>query len=81
MPRTIKRYSEAYKQKVIQDIDKGKYDSISGAARANGIDKYETVTRWLRQGGRSDLLPKVVIVEVGGSSITKQDSINAGPTQ
>jgi transposase-like protein len=65
MPKTFKRYSEAFKQKIIQDIDKGKYDSISDAARANGIDKYETVVRWLRQEGRVDLLPKVVIVEVG----------------
>lgn len=65
MPKTFKRYSEAFKQKVIQDIDAGIYDSISGAARAYGIDKYETLKRWLRQEGREDLLPKVVIVEVG----------------
>jgi transposase-like protein len=63
MPRTIKRYSEAYKQKVIHDIDAGIYDSISGAARANGIDKYETVTRWLRQEGREDLCPKIIIIK------------------
>ena len=62
MPRTIKRYSEAYKQKVIQDISAGKFDSIAGAARAYGIYKYETVTRWLRQSGREDLCPKVVVV-------------------
>lgn len=65
MPRTIKRYSDSYKKKVIQDIDAGKFDSIAGAARAYGIYKYETVTRWLRQAGRVDLLPKLVIVEVG----------------
>ena len=65
MPRTIKRYSEEFKRKVVQDISTGKYDSIAGAARAYGIYKYETVTRWLRQGGREDLCPKVVVVEVG----------------
>ena len=57
MSRTIKRYSELYKQKVIQDLSSGKFDSIAGAARAYGIDKYETVVRWLRQEGRVDLLP------------------------
>jgi transposase-like protein len=63
MRRTIKRYSEAFKQKVIQEIDAGTYDSISGAARANSIDKYETVLRWLRQEGREDLCPKIIIIK------------------
>jgi transposase-like protein len=64
MPRTIKRYSEELKQRIVQDISSGKYDSIAGAARAYGIYKYETVTRWLRQGGREDLCPRVVVVGI-----------------
>ena len=63
MPKTIKRYSEDFKRKVIQDISDGKYDSIAGAARANSIYKYETVTRWLRQEGREDLCPKIIFIK------------------
>jgi transposase-like protein len=64
MPRTIKRYSEDFKRKVIQDISAGKFDSIAGAGRAFGIQKCETITRWLRLEGREDLCPKVVVVGI-----------------
>jgi len=60
----IKRYSEDFKAKVIDDIDSGKFPSIAAAARHYGINKTETILKWLRREGRQDLLPQIVYVDL-----------------
>ena len=63
--RIIRRYSQEFKAKVIDDLSCGKFASIASVARHYGINRYETVTKWLRQAGRVELLPKMVVVELG----------------
>ena len=63
--KIIRRYSQEFKAKVIDDISSGNFPSIAAVARHYGINRYETVTKWLRQAGKIDLLPKIVVVELG----------------
>jgi len=57
------RYSEAFKQQVVEDIEGGRFGSPYEAARAYGITGKGTVERWLRDTGRQRHLKKVVRVE------------------
>lgn len=57
MKQTV-RYSEAFKQQVIRELESGKFSGPSVAARAYGIKGSETVSGWLRRYGRGDLMPK-----------------------
>jgi transposase-like protein len=59
------RYSEAFKQQVVEEIAAGRFGSPFEAARAYGIGK-DTVRRWVRAYGRGHLLRKVVRVEKPG---------------
>ena len=63
MGRSFFRYSEAFKQKVISELERGKLTSISEASSVYGIRGAETITRWIRKYGREDLLPKKVKIE------------------
>lgn len=63
--RTI-RYSEAFKQQVVEEVERGRYGSANEAALAYGINGHGTVERWLRESGRGRLLRKVVRVEKPG---------------
>ena len=65
MPRRTMRYSEAFKQQVVDEIASGRFGSAFEAARAYGIGK-DTVRRWVREYGRGHLLRKVVRVEKPG---------------
>lgn len=56
------RYSEAFKQQVIRELEEGKHRSPRGAAGAYGIRGTNTVTGWLRKYGRSDLMPKRITI-------------------
>jgi transposase-like protein len=49
---------------VINDLSDGKFKSISAAAKHYGINKYETVVKWLRQAGKGYILPKIVIIDL-----------------
>jgi transposase-like protein len=60
---TAIRYSEAFKQQVVEEIAKGKYSSAYRAQVAYGIKGNATVTKWIRKYGRDDLLPKCVRIE------------------
>ena len=63
MGRSFMRYSEAFKQQVISELEAGKLSSISEANRVYGIRGAETVTQWIRKYGREDLLPKKIKIE------------------
>ena len=57
------RYSLAFKQQVVAEIEAGRFRSISHASEQYGIRGTTTVRRWLQQFGKNHLIPKVVRVE------------------
>jgi len=57
------RYSEAFKRQVVDEVERGKHGSLNKVARVYGIGCMATVSRWTRQCGREDLLPKNVRIE------------------
>ena len=56
-------YSEAFKQQVVREIERGKFCSINEASQAYGIRGGSTVGRWLRRYGSRDILPKKVRIQ------------------
>lgn len=60
---TSVRYSEAFKRRVVDEIESGKHATIGAAQRAYGIKGSVTVPGWVRKYGREDLLPKLVRIE------------------
>lgn len=62
---TVIRYSFAFKQKVISEIESGKYN-IEEARRIYSIGGADTIQRWLKLYGKEHLLCKVVRVEMRG---------------
>ncbi len=56
------RYGEAFKRQVVDQIENGKFNSVLGASRAYGIKGAATVTNWLRQYGREELLAKEITI-------------------
>lgn len=65
-PKTMMRYSEAFKQQVVEDVERGRFASAHEAADAYGVKGHETVQRWLRQSGRGRLVRRAVRVEKPG---------------
>ena len=66
MSRKVIRYSEAFKQQVVSEIEGGRFGSPFEASRAYGITGSHTVQRWVKEYGKSHLLSKVVRVERQG---------------
>jgi len=60
--RTFIRYSNCFKQKVVQEISEG--SSISEVRRRYDIRGENTVQKWLRQYGRTELLNTVIRVKM-----------------
>jgi len=59
----VVRYSEAFKQKVVEEVSEGRFRSPNEASQAYGIKGNGTVARWLKEYGKGHLLRKVVRVE------------------
>ena len=57
------RYSVAFKQQVVAELEAGRFRSICQASEHYGIRGTTTVRRWLAQFGKNHLIPKVVRVE------------------
>ena len=57
----VVRYSEAFKQQVVEELGAGRFGSPYEASQAYGVDQ-STVKRWARQYGKAHLLRKVVRV-------------------
>lgn len=57
------RYSMAFKQQVVADLESGRFGTILAASEHYGIGGAETVRKWLRRLGKNHLIPKVVRVE------------------
>jgi len=71
MGHTVMRYSEAFKRQVVDELERGKFDSVFRASRAYRIKGSMTVERWVRKYGREELLPKIMRVE----SLKERDEI------
>ena len=61
--RTIIRYSKAFQQKVVTEIESGKL-TIGEARKIYDIKGCDTIQNWLRKLGKNHLLAKVVRVEM-----------------
>lgn len=57
------RYSEGFKQQVVDEVDSGRFRSSYEASQAYGIRGKGTVQQWVREYGKGHLLRKVVRVE------------------
>ena len=57
------RYSETFKLKVVKELASGKFNSLTEASKAYDITGNETVRSWVKKYGRTDLLPKVLVVK------------------
>lgn len=60
---TVRRYSEAFKIQVVQELAAGKLSSICEAKRRYGITGARTVNSWIKKYGCEDQLPRVLRVE------------------
>ena len=60
--RSTIRYSEAFKLKVVRELEEGRFGSIREARLVYGVRGAATVTGWVRQFGKDHLLGKVVCV-------------------
>ena len=60
------RYSEAFKQQVLRELEEGKLQSIEQARRVYGIRGGGTIRYWIEKYGKRHLLKKVVRVEKPG---------------
>jgi transposase len=61
--RIIHRYSLAFRQKVVAEIEAGEV-SIAGAQKIYDIRGGETIQNWIRKLGKNHLLNKVVRIEM-----------------
>lgn len=59
----VRRYSEAFKLKVVRELESGEVGSMNEARERYGIGGRATVQRWLRRLGKNQLLGKVIRVE------------------
>jgi len=57
------RYSEAFKREVVEEVERGGFESLAEASDKYGIGGHQTVKKWLRRYGRQQIVPKAVRVE------------------
>lgn len=61
--RECVRYSMAFKQKVVQEIEERQI-SIYKAQKIYDIKGSRTIQQWIRRFGKKDLLPRMVRIEM-----------------
>ena len=61
--KMVRRYSSCFKRQVVEDVERGRFESITEAQRHYGIMGPATVKRWLQKYGKNHLAPKVVRVQ------------------
>ena len=61
--RPNNRYSLAFKQKVVSEIELGKF-SLSQVRRIYDINGAQTLYKWLRKLGKGHLIEKIVRIEM-----------------
>lgn len=70
--QSVIRYSEAFKQKIVSEIEKGSL-TINRVRNKYGITGGATVRGWLKKYGKFHLLRKVVIVKEPGEKDTRDE--------
>ena len=63
MAQEVRRYSEAFKRQVVEELERGRFTSAFAAQQSYGIRCDRTVSRWMKKYGRDSLLPKLVRIE------------------
>jgi len=63
---TNTRYSSAFKQKVISEIENGIY-TLSDAIRVYGVSK-QSIYNWLKKFGKDYLINRIVRIEMRGEA-------------
>ena len=63
MGKTVMRYSEAFKLKIVSELETGKLSCINEARKRYGISGCGTVQYWLQKYGKNHLLNKVIKVQ------------------
>lgn len=63
MNKGNKRYSEAFKRQVVEEMESGKFASIRQAQKAYGITGAQTVTSWVGRLGSPHIQPRIIRIE------------------
>ena len=63
MSKQLVRYSEAFKMRVVSEIESGKFKSNLEARKRYDIRGGSTINTWIHKYGKDYLLSKVVIVQ------------------
>jgi transposase-like protein len=63
MKRDQVRYSEAFKLRVVSELETGRVVSQNEARERYGIGGSSTISKWIRKYGKNDLAAKVIRVE------------------
>ena len=63
MPGRVVRYSEAFKCKVVREVEEGRFCSPHQASQVYGIGGKGTVALWIKKYGKTHLLKQVIRVE------------------
>ena len=61
--KTITRYSEAFKRKVIEEIENGRLTQ-SEAKRKYGIRDQATIHYWIKRSGKKHILNRIMRIEM-----------------
>jgi len=61
--KIVMRYSEAFQQQVVREIETGRFSSAYEARQHYEIRGCDTVTRWIKKFGKNPIMTKVVRVE------------------
>jgi transposase-like protein len=61
--RPNNRYSLAFKQKIVSEIESGKF-SLSQVRRIYDINGAQTLYKWLRKLGKGHLIEKIIRIEM-----------------
>lgn len=65
--KTLRRYSLAFKQKIVSEIESGKF-TIAEAQHVYDITGAATIQNWLKKLGKSHLLNTIVRIEMKGEA-------------
>jgi transposase-like protein len=57
----------------VEDVAGGKYKNLEEARRRNGIRGASTLSKWIKQYGREDILPK----RIRGETMNEIDELRA----
>jgi len=63
MVQEVRRYSEAFKRQVVEELENGRFKTAFEAQQSYGILGDRTVHRWMKKYGRDTLFPKLVRIE------------------